>query len=109
MMDFIDRIAWAGALIALALALDAQELQRSDRLTVSKANVLQASVVRQQVTTNAALVGKGREAKVTTNRTTVVREFPMMTDILTRSRIKREQDELIKTNLTEKAVLNGRK
>ena len=109
MMNFIDRVAWVGALIALALALDAQELQRVDRLTVSKANVLQASVVRQQVTTNAALAGKRRVAKVTTNETTVVREFPMMTDILTRSRIKREQDKLNKTNLIGKAVLNGRK
>ena len=109
MMDFFDRMALVGALIALALALDAQELQRADKLTISRANVLQATVTRQQVTTNAALVGKGRVAKVTTNATTVVREFPMMTDILTRSRIKREHDELIKTNLTGKAVLNGRK
>ena len=109
MMNFIDRVAWIGALIALALALDAQELQRADRLTISKANVLQASVVRQQVTTNDALIGKGRVAKVTTNETTVVREFPMMTDILTRSRISRGQDKLNKTNLIGKAVLNGRK
>ena len=109
MMDFFDRIAWAGALIALAAALDAQELQRADRLTISKANVLQASATKMEVTTNAALVGRGRVAQVTTNTTTIVREFPMMTDILTRSRIKREQDKLNKTNLIGKAVLNGRK
>ena len=109
MIDFFDRMAWVGATIALALALDAQELRRKDGWTVSKGNVLHASVVRHHVTTNAAQIGKGRARQVTTNVTTVVREFPMMTDILTRSRIKREHDELIKTNFTGKAVPNGRK
>ncbi len=93
MMDFIDRIAWPGALIALALALDAQELQRADRLTISKDNVLQATVVRQQVTTNAALVGRGRVAQITTNTITVAREFPMMTDILKKSQSTRQTEQ----------------
>ena len=97
MMVFIDRVAWVGALIALALALDAQELQRADKLTVSKGNVLQASVVRQQVTTNAALVGRGRVAQVTTNTTTIVREFPMMTDILQKSQSTRQAVQRLQT------------
>lgn len=93
MITTLDRLAWIAAALVLALAVVAQELRQTDKLTITRANVLTVSKTRLQVSTNTLLIGRGRTLHVATNTTKVVREFPLMTDILQRSQVERMRRE----------------
>ena len=79
--------------LACVLAASAQELRRAASLEVSKGNVLAVERESSSVVTNAVVVGRRAVFTVETNAVVVVRQFPMMTDILQRSQARRLQEE----------------
>lgn len=97
MITTLDRLAWIAAALVLALAVAAQELRQTDKLTITRANILTASKTQVTVASNKATVGRAQRQVIVTNATTITRNFPMMTDILQKSQSTRQAVQRLQT------------